>query len=56
VIVTNDKFRDWASQYPEIQQPGYLIEGGFRSGEVWLNLLAESGAGGSDVTAIGATA
>jgi Zc3h12a-like Ribonuclease NYN domain len=55
-IVTNDKFRDWASQYPEIQQQGYLIEGGFRSGEVWLNLLAESGAGGSDVTAIGATA
>ncbi|PIE08413.1 MAG: hypothetical protein CSA74_02930 [Rhodobacterales bacterium] len=37
-IVTNDRFRDWAETYPEVTEPGYLIRGGFRNGEVWLDL------------------
>lgn len=56
VIVTNDQFRDWAGQYPEIRQPGYLIKGGFRSGTLWLNFPGEPAAGDSAVTGRGVTA
>ncbi len=37
-IVTNDRFRDWAESYPEVTEPGHLIRGGFRRGDVWLDL------------------
>ena len=36
VIVTNDRFRDWAEEYPEVAQDGYLIKGGYRDGALWL--------------------
>ena len=26
-VVTNDKFRDWAADYPETREPGFLIAG-----------------------------
>lgn len=42
-IVTNDRFRDWADQHPEIHQPGYLIRGGFKSGELWLDVSEPAG-------------
>lgn len=35
-IVTNDRFRDWADQHPEVLKPGLLIRGGMRDGQVWL--------------------
>ncbi len=35
-IVTNDRFRDWASDYPQINQPGFLVKGGYKSGKLWL--------------------
>ncbi|UWQ89956.1 hypothetical protein K3727_14255 [Rhodobacteraceae bacterium M382] len=35
-IVTNDRFRDWAQQFPEVQKPGLLIQGGYRAGQLWL--------------------
>ncbi|WP_210877550.1 NYN domain-containing protein [Roseovarius autotrophicus] len=35
-IVTNDRYRDWADDYPEIAEPGRLIRGGYRSGALWL--------------------
>lgn len=35
-IVTNDRFRDWAETYPEVTEPGFLIWGGIKDGEVWL--------------------
>ncbi len=38
-IVTNDRFRDWASDFPEVLEPGFLIRGGMRKGEVWLQGL-----------------
>ena len=38
-IVTNDRYRDWAEAYPEVLEPGFLIRGGARSGEVWLKGL-----------------
>ena len=36
-VVTNDRFRDWADQYPEVRQPGFLIRGGYRDGRLWLS-------------------
>ncbi|MDK3072477.1 hypothetical protein QO034_05065 [Sedimentitalea sp. JM2-8] len=36
-IVTNDRFRDWAGDHPEIRRPGHLIRGGYRSGRLWLD-------------------
>lgn len=40
-IITNDRFRDWAGDFPEIKEPGLLIRGGYRSGRLWLNVDAE---------------
>lgn len=37
-IVTNDRYRDWAREYPEVTTPGYLIKGGYRAGLLWLDL------------------
>src|SRR6056297_1360088 len=39
-IVTNDRYRDWAGEYPEIAQPGRLIRGGYRDGVLWLDEIA----------------
>lgn len=36
-IVTNDRFRDWSEQHPDVLKPGFLIRGGLRDGKVWLN-------------------
>jgi hypothetical protein len=37
-IVTNDRFRDWRDQFPEARKRGHLIRGGFKSGQLWLEL------------------
>ncbi|MBY6203163.1 hypothetical protein KUV65_17470 [Maritalea mobilis] len=37
-VVTNDRYRDWADQFPSIRQPGFLVRGGFSEGRLWLNL------------------
>ncbi|MFK7744473.1 MAG: hypothetical protein AB8B47_05435 [Roseobacter sp.] len=37
-IVTNDRFRDWTREFPEVRKPGHLIKGGFRSGTLFLQL------------------
>lgn len=46
-VVTNDRYRDWAEEYPEIGVPGHLIKGGYRSGKLWLDVEdgARSGTG-----------
>ncbi len=46
-IVTNDRFRDWAADHPEVNDPGYLIRGGYKSGKLWLDLVEPE-----DLTAI----
>lgn len=38
-IVTNDRYRDWVADYPEITEPRALIQGGMRDGRVWLTGL-----------------
>jgi hypothetical protein len=35
-VVSNDRFRDWAADWPEVTQPGFLIRGGVRDGRVWV--------------------
>ena len=37
-IVTNDRYRDWGEDHPEIRKPGHLIKGGYRGHSVWLDL------------------
>lgn len=37
-IVSNDQFRDWAGTHPEVSVPGHVIAGGYRDGQVWLNI------------------
>lgn len=38
MIVTNDRYRDWAETHPEVATPGHLIRGGYRDGQLWLDL------------------
>jgi Zc3h12a-like Ribonuclease NYN domain len=35
-VVSNDRFRDWAGQAPEVATSGFLIRGGERDGRVWV--------------------
>ena len=37
-IVTNDRFRDWVEQFPDVTQSASLIKGGYRNGKLWLDL------------------
>lgn len=42
-IVTNDRYRDWAGQHPEVLDRDFLIRGGVRNGQVWLQDMAPVG-------------
>lgn len=35
-VVSNDRFRDWQEEFPEVALPGHVIRGGFRDGAMWL--------------------
>ena len=37
-VVSNDRFRDWRDEFPEIAAPGHLVGGGLRDGTPWLDL------------------
>lgn len=39
-VVSNDRFRDWSADYPEVSQNGYLVRGGYRRDDLWLDLEA----------------
>jgi hypothetical protein len=41
-IVTNDRYRDWAADHPEVLEPGFLIQGRMLDGQVWLKGLDPS--------------
>ncbi len=41
-VVTNDRYRDWEEQHPEVRVPGHLIRGGYRDGALWLALEADA--------------
>ncbi|WP_300549549.1 hypothetical protein [Roseovarius sp.] len=38
-IVTDDRYRDWKEDFPEIAQPGRLIRGGYREEALWLEAI-----------------
>ncbi len=42
-IVTNDRFRDWSADYPEVTEPGFLIAGRLDAVEVSLTGLKPAG-------------
>ncbi|MBY4893380.1 hypothetical protein KUL25_11455 [Rhodobacteraceae bacterium N5(2021)] len=35
-VVTNDRFRDWATDFPEVAENNFLVHGGYRDGKLWL--------------------
>jgi hypothetical protein len=35
-IVSNDRFRDWAEEHPEVAKPGLLVRGSMTGNGVWL--------------------
>jgi hypothetical protein len=37
-VVTNDRFRDWSEQFPQVKQRGFLIRGRVRAGVVTLDM------------------
>lgn len=37
-VVTNDRYRDWQEQFPEVGRHDFLIRGGERDGGIWLGL------------------
>ncbi len=37
-IVTNDRYTNWSATHPEVREPGRLIRGGYRDGQLWLDL------------------
>jgi hypothetical protein len=39
-IVSNDRYRDWTESHPEVAKPGHVIRGGYRDGNLWLDLAA----------------
>ncbi|RMA41259.1 NYN domain-containing protein [Rhodophyticola porphyridii] len=39
-VITNDRFSDWAGDFPEVKETGHLLRGGFRDGKLWLDEAA----------------
>lgn len=37
-VVSNDRFRDWADQFPQVTTPGFVISGKYRQGALHLDL------------------
>jgi len=37
-VVTRDRFRDWATQFPEVGEPGFLVRGQVVNGAVTLEM------------------
>lgn len=36
-VITNDRYRDWAGDFPEVATTGHLVKGGFRDGKLWMD-------------------
>jgi rRNA-processing protein FCF1 len=35
-VVSNDRFRDWAKDFPEVADPAHFLRGGYQDGVLWL--------------------
>lgn len=42
-VISNDRFRDWAGDYPEVARSGHVVRGGYRAGKLWLDEVALAG-------------
>ncbi|MDP2082870.1 MAG: hypothetical protein U0934_10660 [Pseudotabrizicola sp.] len=38
LVLSNDRFRDWAAEFPEVAQQGHLRRGGYRDGVLWMEI------------------
>jgi rRNA-processing protein FCF1 len=36
-VVSNDRYRDWADRFPEVNDPKHILRGGYRDGSLWLD-------------------
>jgi hypothetical protein len=36
-VVSNDRYRDWAKDHPEVAEPAHFLRGGYRDGALWLD-------------------
>lgn len=39
-IISNDRYREWEADHPEIREPGRLIRGGWANGQPWVDIAA----------------
>lgn len=39
-VVSQDKFRDWESAFPELRRPDFRVNGGYMGDRLWLDLPA----------------
>jgi hypothetical protein len=39
-VVSQDKFRDWESAFPELRRPDFRVNGGYKDDRLWLDLPA----------------
>ncbi|GAB5448075.1 MAG: hypothetical protein Gyms2KO_29480 [Gymnodinialimonas sp.] len=39
-VVTNDRFRHWVRDFPEVLEEGHLLKGGFEDGKLWFDAAA----------------
>ncbi len=37
-IITNDRYRDWAGDFPEVARRGFLVRGDYNQGQLRLNM------------------
>jgi hypothetical protein len=40
-VISNDRFREWARDYPEVAEPGHVVGGGYRQGRLWFDFDLE---------------
>ena len=44
VVISNDRYRDWTSEFPEVNTPGHLVNGDFRNGRLWFDFTTKAAA------------
>lgn len=37
-VVSQDRFRDWEAEFPELRRPDFRVRGGYDRGKLWLDL------------------
>ncbi|MCL1627549.1 MULTISPECIES: NYN domain-containing protein [Roseinatronobacter] len=37
-VLSQDRFRDWEAEFPELRRPDFRVRGGYDRGKLWLDL------------------